>query len=281
MPKTIVTHIHPDLDAIMAAWILVRFDQPGYGDARLEYVPAGSTYKGLSADLDPAIVHVDVGKGKYDHHKEGAGETCAAKLVYEDLVAKGKINPSDLPLQQMVEFALEIDLFQDFYWPEKSHYRYAFMLQEVIPALHRLQIYDNEAVTRMIFGYLDAVYQRLKDLRRGNEALEEGEEFPSRWGKGIAVETSADDVSKAALKQGYSLVVVKDYERGFIRIKLAPDSPYNLKPVYDKIIERESPAKWYYHHSGRMLLNGSDKGGLNTPSEMSVEEVVALIKSIK
>ena len=280
MSKTIVTHLHPDLDAIMSAWLLVRFDQPTYGDARFEFVPAPTTYKNQPPESNSEIVHVDTGAGRYDHHKEGGGETCAAKLVYEDLVEQGKITPTDLPVRQMVDFALEIDLFHDYFWPEKEHYRYSFMLHEIIPALHRLQIYDNEAVTRMAFGYLDAVYQRLKDLRRGIEAIEEGEEFSSKWGKGIAVTTGAEDVSKTAQKRGYQLVVTKDYERGFIKIKLSPDSPYNLKPIYDKITERESPDKWVYHHSGFMLFNGSDKGGLKTPSEMELSEILAIIQSI-
>ena len=40
----IVTHIHPDLDAIMSSWLLVRFNQPQFGDAKFEFVPAPTTY---------------------------------------------------------------------------------------------------------------------------------------------------------------------------------------------------------------------------------------------
>ncbi len=151
MSKLIVTHIHPDLDAIMSAWLLVRFNPNEFGDAKFEFVPAPTTFKGLPPDNDPDITHVDVGAGKFDHHKPGGFATCASKLVWEELVAEQLVSEEDVPLQEMVKIAYEIDTFADCYWPDSGNLRMAFMLHEIIPALHRLQTHDNEAVLRMVF----------------------------------------------------------------------------------------------------------------------------------
>ena len=279
MSKLIVTHIHPDLDAIMSAWLLVRFNQPQFGDAKFEFVPSPTTYKNLPPDNDPKIVHLDVGGGKFDHHKDGGFGTCAAQLVFEELVADGLISLSDQPLKEMVKIAFEIDTFADCYWSGTDSPRMAFMLHEIIPALHRLQTHDNEAVLRMVFVYLDGVYQRLKDWEKSREAIHEGEEFESIWGKGIIVTTAADDVSKVAQKMGYEIVVISDTRHGHLKIKTAPHVKVPLKSLYDKIAERESPERWVYHNSGHMLFSGSDKGELKERTQLKLSEILEMIEN--
>ena len=280
MTKMIVTHIHPDLDAIMAAWLLVRFDQSRYGDAKFEFVPAPTTYKNLPPDNDPNIVHVDVGGGKFDHHRPGGFTTCAAKLVFEELVAEKLVSEDDANLKEMVAIALEIDTFQDCYWPGTDSPRMALMLHEIIPALHRLQIHDNEAVLRMVFVYLDGVYQRLKDWEKGKEAVNEGTEFESAWGRGIIVETAADDISKTAQKMGYEIVVISDNQKGFLKIKTAPGVKLPLQALYDKICLRESAERWVYHNSGHMLFSGSDKGMLKEQTQLKLNDLLEMIKEV-
>lgn len=280
MSKLIVTHIHPDLDAIMSAWLLVRFDQSRYGDAQFAFVPAPTTYKSLPPDNDPDVTHVDVGLGKFDHHQPGKLGTCGSKLVWEELLAEKLITEDDTPLQEMVKIAYEIDTFADCYWPDSANLRIAFMLHEIIPALHRLQVHDNEAVLRMVFVYLDAIYQRLKDMQKGHEAVMEGEEFESAWGKGIAVKTEADDVSKIAQKMGYMIVVLYDTVRGYLKIKTAPAVQLPLQALYDKIIEHESPDRWVYHNSGHMLFSGSDKGGLQEKTQLHMSDILQMIGGV-
>jgi hypothetical protein len=278
MSKLIVTHIHPDLDAIMSSWLLVRFNQSQFGDAKFEFVPAPTTYKGLPPDNDPNVVHVDVGGGKFDHHKPGGFTTCASKLVWEELIAEGLILPRDEAVKTMVDIALDVDTFADCYWPGTDHPRMAMMLHEVIPALHRLQTHDNEAVLRLVFVYLDGVYQRLKDWQKGKDAVNEGGEFESVWGKGIVVTTAADDVSKTAQKMGYDIVVISDTTHGHLKIKTAPAVKLPLQALYDKIVTRESAERWVYHNSGHMLFSGSDKGALKEKTQLTVADILEMIK---
>lgn len=280
MSKLIVTHIHPDLDAIMSSWLLVRFDQSRYGDAKFAFVPAPTTYKNLPPDNDPDIVHLDVGGGKFDHHKPGGFSTCASKLVWEELVAEGLVLPTDEAIKAMVEIAMEVDTFADCYWPGTDSPRMALMLHEIIPALHRLQTHDNEAVLRMVLVYLDGVYQRLKDWEKGKEAINEGTEFESAWGKGIVVTTAADDVSKTAQKMGYDIVVISDTNKGHLKIKTAPGVKLPLKAIYDKIALHENPERWVYHNSGHMLFSGSDKGELKERTQLHLNDLLEMIKGV-
>lgn len=280
MSKMIVTHKNPDLDAIMSAWMLVRFDQPQYGDAQLAYVAGGHTYKDLPVDSLPDITHVDVGYGKFDHHQEGGFGTCASLLVWEDLVARGKVAPTDEALKSMAEHARSIDLFEDCYYPEASETRYEFTLPEIIPALHRLQVHDNEAVTRMVFVYLDGVYQKLKDYHKSRQAIKDGQEFDSVWGKGIAVSSAADDVHKVAQRAGYKIVVVGDPKSGYLGIKTAPKVELPLQALYDKITAIDDPKLWFYHNSGHMVLHGSDKGPELPKTTLTVEKILELIETV-
>lgn len=278
MAKIIVTHNHPDLDAIMAAWLLIRFDQSRYGDASFAFVPAPTTYKNQPVDSDPQVVHVDVGAGKFDHHKPGGFSTCAARLVWEELVAESLISSSDQPLREMITAAYEIDTFADCYWPGTDSPRMALMLHEIIPALHRLQTHDNEEVLRLVLVYLDGVYQRLKDWEKGKEAVDEGEEFESPWGRGIVVKTAADDVSKIAQKMGYKIVVIEDSKHGYLKIKTAPAVSLSLQALYDKIGSREDRNRWVYHNSGHMLFSGSDKGELKERSQLHASDILEIIQ---
>jgi hypothetical protein len=280
MSKTIVTHQNPDLDAIMSVWLLVRFDQGEYGDAAIELVPSGSTYKNLPVDLDPDVVHVDTGLGRFDHHQDGAYGTCASRLVWEQLIRDNKVSPSDTALKEMVAFANEIDTFADCYYPEAVEPRFAFMLSEVIPAMHRLQIHDNQAVIRLVFVYLDSVYQRLKDRVEAMKEIEVGQKFECKWGKAVVVITGADDVNKYAQKLGYGLVIVRDPKKMRTAIKTSPKNEYPLRPLYDKIIELDEPSRWFYHNSDHMVINGTSKAEAE-PTSLSLEQIIELVKSIK
>ena len=93
-----------------------------------------------------------------------------------------------------------------------------------------------------------------------------------------AIESSNGDTEKLAQKKGYDLVVRKDPKLGSIRIKLRPDTPFDLQPVVTLIHAHDSTGTWYYHPSGKMLLNGSSKHRDQKPSPLTLAETVELIK---
>lgn len=280
MPALIVTHYNPDLDAVMSAWLLVRFAQSRFGDAELAFCPAGKTYKDELVDSDPEIVHVDTGRGVYDHHQPGRTKTCAAKLVWESLKSEGYLEEENKPLEVMIEYVYEIDSFQDCYWPEAENPRYAFMLHEILPALHSLQIYDNEAVARMGFSYLDAAYQSLKNVEHAKKNIEEAEKFESAWGRGVAIAAETDDLSKVAQRMGYQIVVSFHPKKKYLKIKTAPRVSLDLKPLHDKIRKKEDGKIWFYHNSGHILLSGSDKSAPEEITNITMQELLQMIKEV-
>ena len=54
---------------------------PGWDKAEVKFVPAGKTLNSNPPDVDPEIIHVDTGLGKFDHHTTGDKSVCAAVKV--------------------------------------------------------------------------------------------------------------------------------------------------------------------------------------------------------
>lgn len=277
-----MTHINPDLDAIGAVWILKRFDEQHFGDAEMAFVPAGKTIGKEEREFlgfeEEQVVHVDTGQGKFDHHTEKLGKEriCAASMVADYVKDVHPSLEEDEALARMVEHMIGIDHFEEAYWPEPDDIRYLFQLHEIFSPMKAAGKTDRE-VTEFGLQALDAVYVAMKSRVMAEEELERAQEFETRWGKGLGVKTTNDDVMKLAQKRGYAVVVRKDSEFGHVRIKAAPEKQIDLTEIYEIIIGRDTHATWYLHPSKAMLLNGSKKGGDQVPSELSLAEVIAIV----
>ena len=284
--RLIVTHQAPDLDAIFSCWLLKRFDAQNHGDAKFAFVPAGD--KLLAAQIEQmgfrpsSVTHVDTGLGRFDHHDEVKGQqyTCAAQLVYQYLVQIHPDLSEDKALPPMIDFVLEIDHFRDVDWPGADSSRYMFMLPEIIQGMDFSQNHDDQH--QVVFGMeaLEYVYASMTHFVKAEEVIEEkGVPFLLKDGtKALALETRNDECVRLAQKKGYQLAVRKDPEKGSVRIKCRPDNAINLRSVYERIIELDEVGTWFYHPSGKMVLNGSTKNPNHIPSPLSLEEIVKIIK---
>ena len=94
----------------------------------------------------------------------------------------------------------------------------------------------------------------------------------------MALDTRNDDTLKMAQKMGYGLVIRKDTKFGNIRIKVRPDIDIDLKPLHEKNYCSRQKGTWFYHASGKMLINGSIKHRNQTPSPLPLNEVIEMIK---
>jgi len=92
--------------------------------------------------------------------------------------------------------------------------------------------------------------------------------------------TRNDDTIKVAQKQGYLLVVRKDPKLGHVRIKARPDAPFNLDELMKKILTTDRKGTWFYHGSGKMLLNGSIKHRNQTASSLSLSGIIHLVQKL-
>jgi len=283
----IVTHHAPDLDAIGAVWMLKRFDAQHYAIAHLAFVNPGEKItleeaEEMGFQLHEAT-HVDTGLGKFDHHQpeKANSNTCATSLTYDHVLEIHPELKDDKALQIITKFITEIDHFGEIYWDDANNPRYGFMIHELIRGLEFFDPHNDESQVHFGMTCLDSAYATLTQQIKAEEIIaQKGEEFEIRAGKAMAVETKNDDTIKIAQKMGFVLVVRKDSKMGNIRIKVRPDADVNLQALHKRIITKDQKGTWFYHNSGKMLINGSRKHRNQTPSPLTLDEVVAMIKEI-
>ncbi|MDQ3008581.1 MAG: hypothetical protein M3Q81_03220 [bacterium] len=285
--KLIVTHHAPDLDAIGAVWLLKRFDAQEYADAKVAFVNPGSTITLEEAEESGMqlheVTHVDTGLGEFDHHQPDRGQQfiCATSLVFEYISKKYPDIANDEVLKSIVTIVNEVDHFHEIFWPEASHLRYGFMIHELIRGMEFTDPHDDDSQLHFGFQCLDNAYASMTQQLKAIEIIsEKGQEFSLKAGKCLALETRNDDTIKVAQKQGFMVVVRKDTESGHIRIKARPDAELDLKAAADRILEVDKIGTWYYHPSGKMLINGSIKHRNQKPSKLPLEQVVSILKEL-
>jgi hypothetical protein len=268
--KTIVTHIGPDLDAITSIWLIKTFF-PDWEEAILAFVPAGLTLQGMVPDSDPEIWHVDTGLGKYDHHQDNR-DTCAAKLVYEDIVKRGKGSDA---LDRMLHVINDIDHFRQVHFPNPDADYWYFGLEIQIDGW-RLMYNDNwMKVVDLGFQSLDAIFKMFQNkVWAERELKNKGVIKESKWGKVIGVETVNDEAVTIAQRMGYAIAVRKDPNKGYVRIKASPSETIDLTPVYERLKAKDPTATWYLHPSYHMILNGSSKNPSMRPSTLTLLEIL-------
>lgn len=283
--QLIVTHHAPDLDAIGATWMLKRFEPQKYADAKSAFVDPGKTISideahALGFELHD-VTHVDTGLGRFDHHQPDRGllNISATSLVYDFVCSRNKSLDSDQALQTLSEFITEIDHFNEIHWPEAGNYRYSLMLHEIIRGIEFIEPHDDDSQMHFGLQCLDSAYAVLTQQIKAREIIEEkGQPFTIGTLKCLALETRNDDTIKIAQKQGYDLVIKKDPKLGHIRVKLRPDGPYNLKALHSAVTQRDTTGSWFYHASGKMLINGSRKHTSQVASPLTLDEIVTLAK---
>ncbi len=281
--RLIVTHHAPDCDAIGSTWMLKRFDAQHYATAQVAFTDPGTTIHPSEAERlgfqMHEVTHVDTGLGEFDHHQPDRGQLriCATSLVYDYVC---KIHPelkNDQALQEIVKFVTDDDHFGEVDWPEPDALRYSFMLPSLLHGFESVDPHNDESQMHFGFTCFDCAYASLKETIQAKEVVEkDGQTFQIGQLKCLAIESKNDTVMKYAQKMGYSLVVRKDPTSGEVRIKARPDSSVELKPLSEAILKVDTIGTWYYHPSGKMLLNGSRKQRHQRPTKLSLQEVVAL-----
>lgn len=276
--KTLVTHMSPDLDALMSSWLILRY-LPGWQEATLAFVPAGKTLNNMDPDENSQIIHVDTGMGTFDHHQTSE-YTCATKKVFDYLVEHHHIPAKLLPsLERMADFTTEIDHFAEVYYPEPNADRYEFLLSQTIEGLKSVHN-DYTELAHSVFPLFDATLQLFRNKVRAEEDVKAGFVIQTSWGKGLVLETKNEEAMKVALKQGYSVVARKDPERQLVRFKTMPKKGYDLTSIYETVMKMDPKATWFLHASKNMLLNGSAKNPHSVPSRLTTQQLIEIIKKI-
>lgn len=276
--NTIVMHQSVDLDCITASWLILRF-LPGWIDAEIQFIPAGTTLNNKGPDVDSHIIHIDTGFGKFDHHQTNEFTT-ATKLVLKHLLANNYIEKKLIQaLERLVETVNEIDHFKEVYYPNPDHDRYDFMLHQIIEGLKSPLKQDLKILeTGLIL--IDAIFQIFRNKVKAEDAIKKGFIFHTYYGKSIIMETQNEEAMKLALKQGFGLTCRKDPVKGSIRIKSHPDPKNDLTPVYQEIKKIDKSGTWFLHVSKHILINASSKNPNFIPSQLTSQKLIEILKKI-
>lgn len=271
--KTIVTHIGPDLDAITSTWLVKTFF-PGWEEAEIAFVPAGTTLKKMDPDGDSDILHVDTGFGKFDHHQTDA-DTCASRLVYEEIK---KQHGADPVLERMIAVVNDVDHFKEVFYPNAAADYWEFWVVGQIDGWRLVHADNPVKIMELGFQSLDGIYKVMLNKLWAEKELEKATEFETKWGKAIGFETVNDEVLHQAQKRGYVLVIRKDPKKGYVRIKTLPKEDIDLTALYERLKALEPEATWFLHASRHMLLNGSAKNPDMKPSKKTLSELIDVVK---
>ncbi len=278
MTKTIVTHRSVDLDAVTSVWLIKTF-LPDWESADVVFVASRTNWNNIPVDSDPSVIYVDTGLGKFDHHQT-TEHTCASERVFHYLVEQNHINLKiEKGLRRLIRLVTELDHFAECQYPEPDADRYDIGLHQLIGGL-KYSVQSDATTVNLSFPFLEAALQVFISKVQAEDEIQKGFVLTSVWGKSLILSTANKEAMKLAQKKGYSLVVTKDPDKGYVRIKIPPHIPIDLEPLYQAIIKEDAKASWYFHVSKHMLLNDASQNTDSIPSSLSVSQLIEIIKKI-
>lgn len=297
--KIIVTHLSPDWDAIGGVWVIKRY-LPEWEDATVEFVPAGERserVKDLPFDeviqyvKENEIIHVDTGLGPLDHHQtsdknqSGTGRAWEYVLEQREKTGHNIRKSQEEAVDKVVRFIVSTDHFQEVFWPEASDDRYDLTILGILEGMKYMKPEQHQYYVDFGIECLNALVHTFENkIWAEREIKEKGIEFETKSGKGIALETENDTVLKLAQKKGYMIVVRKDPDKGYIRIKVRPETSkevnIDLTAAYEEIKKHETRGDWFLHVSKKMLLNGGSKNPKQKSSSFSLQSIIEILQKL-
>jgi hypothetical protein len=298
--KIIVTHSSPDLDAVASVWLIEKF-LPDWEAATVKFVPAGERIDGgkwKSEDQqfpienieNDEVIHVDTGLGPLDHHQTASDKVCGMSLVWDYVKTKNKefgvkdsekITDRMNAISRMVKVVTDIDHFKEIFRKDPLADYHEFDLIAILDGLKLQFPNQDDYYVEFVGKSLNAVLHQFENrIWAEKEIVRNGQEFKTRFGKGIGFETVNDSVVKLSQKMGYIIAARKDPRKGYVRIKARPESEIDLTSTYESFQKIDSSATWYLHISKKMLLNGSVKNPKMRPSKLTIKEIIEVLEKI-
>ncbi len=278
----IVTHRKPHLDEICAIWLLKKF-HPDFKEFDLKFISAGgNTLDDKPVDSNPQIIHIGVGKGKFDEHsgKYGDKSHSSASLVWDFIIKEG--NPprnSDqlAAVHRLVRYVVLEDTGQLSMLDSDIR---DFSLSGIFQGARNYCCNDNEKLVLWGIEILDILFISLIIKERLRLDWENSRvDFETKWGRASALETRYKGVDNLAYSKGYVLVAIKNPFKNYIAILARADSNVDLTEIYKKLQQIDKNADWFLHHSKKMLLCGGDIAPEGTKlSSLSLKEIIDILK---
>ncbi len=294
--RTIVTHLKPHLDEIVAIWMLWRWGKekyPGVDQASVEYWTGGKSPDGRSAEeweADGCLL-IGVGGGRFDEHRNGtASPECAATLVAKDLGLD-----TDPALAKILAFTHRIDTRGG------SQPFDLFSLTKLVFQ----HVSDPEEAFAWAVMALDAKYAEQEQGQEAKVELANADVYdlvvggkPCRLAVLKTDNTMSVNMARASIADGglAAAVVIVQRSSGHVQIfcdrqnwrledlarilRVGERSTKGLEESLDAEIlaqegKVEGAEEWHYQRAGQMFLNGSLSHPDVPVTQLSLETIVA------
>jgi len=316
--KIVVTHSSPDMDAITSVWLIKKF-LSGWENSVVKFVPAGDRLRGANQESriknqggneaknhnslfiihnsaieiigDDQVIHVDTGLGPLDHHQTASDEVCGASLTFDYVkrVESSKLkvenskkwNDKMTAVGRMVKVVVDIDHFKEVFRKDPLSDYHEFDLAGILDGIKLQFPGQDDYYVEFVSKCLDAVLHEFENrIWAEKEVKENGKKFETREGKGMGFETINDSVVKLAQKMGYAIVARKDPRKGYVRIKVRPDSKIDLTLACESLKKIDPDATWYLHISKKMLLNGSVKNPKMRATKLTLSDIIKVLERV-
>ncbi len=267
--KRIITHIRPHLDDICAAWLLKRY-QPGAENAALEFLPADRRVSEPDADL--GIIYVGMARGRFDEHKGDVGD-CATTLVHKAI--KGRIaDPEEAAaIAKIVAWVLEEDTGK----LNAVAYR-EFTVPMVFQGEYERTGRDSSAVAELGYRLLDALLVSERNMVRLETAWAKRQEFQSRYGRAVALVSTAREIDSYGYAHGFDLVLYMNPDGSYRNIRGRAGTDIDLTAVHEALAKEDPTATWYFHHTKKLLICGGELAPDAKPSQLPFERLIELVR---
>jgi len=182
---------------------------------------------------------------------------------------------------RMVKVVVDIDHFKEVFWDNPTADYHDFSFLGILEGLKVQKPNQDDAYIEFGMEVLDALLHKFESRVWAEKELKKrGQEFETRFGKALGIETINDSVVDLSQKMGYVIVVRKDPRKGYVRIKAHPGKEIDLTLVYEKLKKMDPEATWFLHVSKKMLLNGSVKNPKMRPTTLTLDEITEVLKKI-
>jgi len=281
--EKIVLYSGADFDALFAAWLFVR-NVSFAKYAKFDFVKIGETWKNQPVDSDPAIVHIDTGGGKFDHH--GGKAKSATRIMVTELGLED--DPALKKLLALIEAYEKADKME-FYAPS-----------QLITGWYYLYRSNPKLVVERSFEVFDILYGQEKQ-RIEIEEKSDKVEWRKANGKKIAILDEIPQLRDWCFDNGADIVVWKNTNNGvpYYGIQVSRNQDILLNKVVAALRRTEAVARmidlgdvdieaieeiaelpgWYLHHSGKLVLCGSRKKPLkkHEVSQLTFKQIIKTI----
>ena len=102
-------------------------------------------------------------------------------------------------------------------------------------------------------------------------------EFETRWGKGMALESDAENVDAVGYAKGYVVVIKVSPKKKWRAFLGQASSKVDFTTVYQKLKLIDPESDWFLHHAKQMLMNGSRSSPNVVRSRLTMKELIGLV----